>query len=69
MRIPGIGAEDIAVLPGILSNFGIFVRVEAGFGEYPGAVLIREIDLPRVKEALASYRLRTSAGREVPIPW
>jgi hypothetical protein len=69
--IPGIGLQDIALIPSILRNAGFHYRIHNGYSRLfaEELLLIRKIDVPAIKELLADYRLRDEQGNLYPIPW
>jgi hypothetical protein len=70
LAIPGIGHQDVAVIQSLLRGAGFFHRVHHGMGEFNwDRILIREADLPAIKEFLSDYRIRNDRGESFPIPW
>ena len=69
VAIPGLWEDDVVHVEVLLRQGGFFYRLHEGFGEVPGALLVREADLPTIKKYLASYRTRRSNGERIPIPW
>jgi hypothetical protein len=67
--VPGLWEDDVVHVEVLLQQGGFFYRLHHAFGEVPGALLIRQEDLPRVKAYLASYQTRLPSGVRVPIPW
>jgi hypothetical protein len=69
--IPGLSADDVAVLPGLLESHGFAVKVETSIGEVPlGSVFVLQSDVPKIKQLLAKYRVRGGAGGSLgEIPW
>jgi len=69
--IPGLADGDVAVIPGILKSNGLFSRVvTTTYGDaIVGEVLVWESDLPKVRRALARYRVRGAGDALVEIPW
>jgi hypothetical protein len=67
--IPGLGHADAAAVQSLLKAGGFFFHIHDGFGECADVILIREADLPAVKEFLAQYRVRNPKGELIPIQW
>jgi hypothetical protein len=67
--IPGLWEDDVAHLEVLLQQGGFFYHLHPGFGEVPGALLVRSGDLPELKKYLGSYRTRLLSGTKIPIPW
>jgi hypothetical protein len=68
--IPGIGSQDVATIQSLLEGAGYPCHVQWGVGECgQDFILIRESDVPAIREFLAEYRLRDFSGTEYPIPW
>ena len=70
LAIPGIGDQDVAVIQSLLRGAGFFYRVHHGLAAHAReGILIRETDLPAIKEFLRDYRSRNDRGEWLPIPW
>ena len=70
LEIPGIGLQDVAVIQSLLKSAGFFHRVHHGLGKFNrDRILIREADLPAIKEFLRVYRIRNDRGELCAIPW
>ena len=69
VAIPGVGAQDVAVIQGLLRHGGFFFRVHNAVGDGHDLILIREADLPAIKAFLSHYRIRCASGDTSPIPW
>ena len=67
--VPGLWEDDVVHVQALLQQGRFFYRLHLGIGEVPGALLVRQEDLPRIKAYLASYRTRLPNGVRVPIPW
>jgi len=70
VRIPDLNTGECAVVETLLQASGTFYISLPGDDEFTGQrLLIRESDLPDVKELLADFRIQTPTGKLVPIPW
>jgi hypothetical protein len=69
VAIPELGHQDVAVVESLICAARFFCRVHDGFGESPAVLLVRERDLPAIKELLQDYRIRSPGGELIPIPW
>lgn len=70
LAIPGLGAQDVAVISSLLTSAGFRFEQFGGFGEGTRAlILIGEADLDEIKTFLRDYRVTGDNGRSFPIPW
>jgi hypothetical protein len=68
--IPGLGRGEMAVVESLLQAAGITYFSLPGDDEWTfQRIVIKASDLPEVKEVLADFRIRTTKGELVPIPW
>ena len=66
--IPGLGHPDAAVVQSLLKAAGFFFHIHDGFGDCADIILIRETDVPAVKELLRDYTIRSPRDEKIPIP-
>jgi hypothetical protein len=64
--IPGLGHEDVAVVPSVLMGAGVFFHVHDGFGECSDVILIRAADLAPSRHCSANTPFGLRGTRKCP---